>query len=557
VLPVVPEPTPTRADIASEEGKSKYEGQRLYQLVLEYAITLEAGAQATPTWPGLQGVLYESRFHCQFYSVYHLAATDTDVNAPGPLVTGQRIGCGDAWPDAMKAPVAGAYLVRLHVRHPTISILEGLTSTPLVLTRSLTKSVPLSFYQKKSDCMVGEAQGKFGSAVLHKGQNCSFYVREPAVEAVLAAEPVKAGAAKKGSKDAQSLQVGDVLTGKVSYLKSLHGSKYLGSDNGASAAVTDSAKALDCVNVTMVLSDSRKLDVAKPSAGASSGSKSNDEKEGEEKEEKDTDTALEKAVLEAKVKHLQSLIGSTASLPVAGDASTTQRMAKFDLLYYSITAEEPEHLNVRLYRLRHAVALQQAAMAAGTGLEAAHEAVLAGGKEVLSIIDATAVAANLGLQKPQDDDKAGTEARKVANEKKAALQETYRHCALAALYLQRVGGEVGLESEAAYKQHLQSLQQWEELTCDANWCLWLQGKYEKRQWGAAVERILELLKKSSVPTGDSAAAGTGGDKAALTRVNLRRELLYCLGAGRLHWPHLAYRVKTNAFLALACDSPDR
>ena len=141
-------------------------------------MTLESGSEITPTWPGLQSVLYESRFHAQFFSVYQLRHGEKGVGSPScgdsPVITGSRVGCGDAFPDHIKISDAGTYLIRLHVRHPTVTLLEGLSDMPLVLERNLSKPVNVSFYCKKSDCLIGGSQGKLTSAKLAKGKDISF-----------------------------------------------------------------------------------------------------------------------------------------------------------------------------------------------------------------------------------------------------------------------------------------------------------------------------------------------------------------------------------------------
>ena len=136
--------------IENEYGGNGAEGKTLYQLVLEYRVVLEGGCDVCFQWDGLQGVLYESRFHCQFFTLYNAC--------------NQRVFHGDAFDGRKMCKISGGeggvYMVRLDIRHPTPTILENLADLPCVTVRSLTKAVPLTFYYRKSDCLIGSAQGK-------------------------------------------------------------------------------------------------------------------------------------------------------------------------------------------------------------------------------------------------------------------------------------------------------------------------------------------------------------------------------------------------------------
>ena len=214
--------------IENEYGGNGAEGKTLYQLVLEYRVVLEGGCDVCFQWDGLQGVLYESRFHCQFFTLYNAC--------------NQRVFHGDAFDGRKMCKISGGeggvYMVRLDIRHPTPTILENLADLPCVIVRSLTKAVPLTFYYRKSDCLIGSAQGKVNSVKLNRGQDISFYAKEPTLEAGLYPAASAEDQAKKTNTTKepykQQLQVGDVLLGTVSYIKDLYASQFIGASKGGS-----------------------------------------------------------------------------------------------------------------------------------------------------------------------------------------------------------------------------------------------------------------------------------------------------------------------------------
>lgn len=139
-----------------------FTGTALYHLILQYTIDLAEPLEIVPTWPGLQGVLYESDLHGQFYMIFDNKK--------------KLIATGDAWPKKCKI-VKGKYTVRMQVRSEKVSSLEKLVSLPLVLVRHLKNSVNLSFYATKSDALIGD--NDIGSRTLGIGNAISMYLREP------------------------------------------------------------------------------------------------------------------------------------------------------------------------------------------------------------------------------------------------------------------------------------------------------------------------------------------------------------------------------------------
>ncbi len=556
-------------------------GKTLYQVVIEYRVILEAGCSASFTWPGLQDVLYESRFHSQFATVYS--------------ASNERVFHGDAFDGTKTCKIGsgegGVHMVRLDVRHPTATILENLADLPCVLVRSLAKPASLSFYARKSDCLIGGSQGKLNTVKLSKGQDLSFYAKEPVIEAGLCPAASAEDQAKKTSTNKepykQQLQVGDVLLGKVSYLKDLYGSQFIGPAKGGSVSI-DPASSLDSFLCKLVVSDCRKVEMDKPTPSSASGSSDTSEGKGDKdatgeggsaEADDEQDEALDKAVLDAKVKHLQSL---------AGKAGAAGR--RFERLLAVLKEEAANNLLVRLAGLRHALALYHeptptpASTASGATAAAAQEsrdasplltlvkqaphkdaAVLAACDDVLSIIDATSTAASLGTNKPSDTDKAGLEARKDAKDKASALAEVYSSQAWVLLLRHRAAKEAGdaaEEEKKAYEASVKELQKWGDLNDPEYFYLWLVDKYAKGQWGAAAKRLAELLKRQREvenASGPSSARSQaeGGDMRALTVANLSRELHCCLSTRNLGWAHISEPLQTASLLQAHLEGPDR
>lgn len=161
-------------------------GNVLYQLILEYEIDLTESYDIIPRFPGLQGVLYESEFHAQFFMIYDSRK--------------KLIGTGDAWPSSIKCS-KGKFIIRLNVRHTSSSVLGGLVDMPMLLERNLQKSIGLSFYKTKSDAMIG--QNPTRSRAICKGNSVSMYIREPVWD----------------NNFPKSISAGDTLFGTINYEK--------------------------------------------------------------------------------------------------------------------------------------------------------------------------------------------------------------------------------------------------------------------------------------------------------------------------------------------------
>ena len=273
--------------------------------MLEYRVVLEGGCDVCFQWDGLQGVLYESRFHCQFFTLYNAC--------------NQRVFHGDAFDGRKMCKISGGeggvYMVRLDIRHPTPTILENLADLPCVIVRSLTKAVPLTFYYRKSDCLIGSAQGKVNSeeagteGKIFLSMQRSLRLRQGCTPQPRPKTKKKTNTTKEPYK--QQLQVGDVLLGTVSYIKDLYASQFIGASKGGSLNI-DPHKSLDGFRCKLVVGDCRKVEADKlavatpfvePAACTSSGVVEDEIGEGgkaqgkEEEADNDVDKALERQFL--------------------------------------------------------------------------------------------------------------------------------------------------------------------------------------------------------------------------------------------------------------------
>ena len=87
-------------DALLTDGPGRTADTPIYQLVLEYEVDLAEATEVTPTWPALQGILYESNFLAQFFMIFDSKR--------------KLLGTGDAWPSATKVSGGERGLVLHH-----------------------------------------------------------------------------------------------------------------------------------------------------------------------------------------------------------------------------------------------------------------------------------------------------------------------------------------------------------------------------------------------------------------------------------------------------------
>lgn len=347
-----------------------------YQMILEYDFEQTENLETVPTFPGLQGILYESDFHGQFFMIYDSKKS--------------LIGVGDAWPSAIKIN-KGKYTVRLQVRHEKVAVLESLVDMPMHLQRTLKSAISLTFYKTQSDTLVGADKMK-GRAVSIGGQ-VSMYIKEMNADQL-----------------PKAVSCGDILLGSVTYLRK-------------NAAVVGNGTKPDGYVIRYIVSDT------KMSASSSSPAKAADTGAGpstnDAPQEDGIPTILKlknDAIKEATIKFLKSQIGAI----------------NFDTLYTNVIQDFPDNLEVRKILLAHTNKLKIDTSTAVTNAdefaksEKAYKAVTDAADSVISLIDQNAVAMEFGRNVDKDDVGA-LNVRKEMEGKKASLIEAFSAKA-AALY---------------------------------------------------------------------------------------------------------------------------
>ena len=132
-------------DILLTDGPGPTPNTPVYQLILEYEVDMSDPAEVTPTWPGLQGCLYESNFLSQFFLIFDSKK--------------KLLGSGDAWPSAVKIG-KGRHVIRLQITHAAVPTLESLTDLPMLLERPLKSSITLSTHTMQTSAMAGNDKNK-------------------------------------------------------------------------------------------------------------------------------------------------------------------------------------------------------------------------------------------------------------------------------------------------------------------------------------------------------------------------------------------------------------
>jgi tripeptidyl-peptidase-2 len=298
------------------------DGTPLYQLLLEYSFEQSETSEVVHQWPGLQGVLYESDFHGQFFMIFDNKK--------------KLVFVGDANPKKNKLQ-KGKYTVRLQVRHEMVSVLERLVDLPMVSNRTLKNDIKVSAYKTKSEALIGQDSGSFGSRSLSIGTSVGIYFKEPAFDTL-----------PKGVKN------GDTFTGSITYLKK-NGNSSLGADDKPSGH-----------SFTYSVFDST-LDPGKKDETSS-------EDESEDK--------LLTVVRNAKLKYIKDLIGG----------------AQFNDAYELLVVEYPDSIQLKVYRIRHYKKLLETAVEGERQLCVAGAKIAI--DDVVAMIDVEELAKSYGVLLP-------------------------------------------------------------------------------------------------------------------------------------------------------------
>ncbi|EQC32461.1 hypothetical protein SDRG_09788 [Saprolegnia diclina VS20] len=174
---------PTSAVVSPLGPRDKFsENRQTYQLLLTYTLKQAEDGKVTPSLPLVNGRLYESPFDGQMLLVFDEQK--------------KYMGVSDAYPRAISLK-KGTYTVRAQLRHQDPSILDGLKSAVLAVTRDI-KDVAITVYDSPDG---PSTNGKaVGTKTLKKGVYSTVFLGEPAFE-----------------KLPKGLAAGDTLAGSITY----------------------------------------------------------------------------------------------------------------------------------------------------------------------------------------------------------------------------------------------------------------------------------------------------------------------------------------------------
>lgn len=453
------------------------DGTRLYQLVLEYEIEHTEANDAVPRWPGLQGVLYESDFHAQFFMLY---------DAQKKLVAS-----GDAWPSFAKV-AKGKYTLRLQVRHASVGVLEGLAEMPVQWERKIA-GISLNFFKTQSEALVGK--DKMGTRALIKDGAVSMYIREPSHEQL-----------PKGAA------TGDVLSGSITYIKKNDNTLGQGNRPGG-------------YPIRYVVNDTKPL-VSKTSGNCNNGAKVSPTNSSEEL------SGLDGAVKDAKLKYLKSLCGK--SDPTFSEM-TDKLMLEYPgnltiyqtVLTYFVQLRSKHFDKVTLDDSKD-VYRALAASASFTTFLPLLDQVATAADGLLSLIDVGAIAQEFGTNAPDKEDAVATAARKELENKKGMLVEALAAKAFVALDRLRLDevsnssvpnhgsneadpstavdsndppqptdGDVAATATISAKDMFlnayQQLARWDDISADKYWQLSVEKLKLNGKLGGAIKRVHDLI----------------------------------------------------------------
>ena len=264
------------------------------------------------------------------------------------------VGSGDCYPSPIKT-LKGKHVVRLQVKHSSITVLESLNDMPMLLQRPIKAAVALNFYQTQTDTLLGSDKMKMSSKGVTPGGSVSFFLKEPSSDSI-----------PKGASP------GDVLAGTITYLKKDNATlgsgtkpggyevKYIVGDTKAQSAEKEKEKSVVAATATAALAATAATATATATATEvvtttittliTAVPTADDGDSATPKE-----TGMEVAVREAKTKYLKSLTGLPA----------------FDPLYIIAEGEYPLDLALKLVALSHTVKLKVSALAAHKKLSSA------------------------------------------------------------------------------------------------------------------------------------------------------------------------------------------
>jgi tripeptidyl-peptidase II len=121
----------------------------VYRLMLEYKLQAAEAGTYTASFPWANRRIYDGEL---------LAQMSWTRDANGRVVT-----VDDAYPRGARLSKSGDYTVRLHLRHPSLALLETLKAAPIVVERALEPAVAVPVYGSFRAAAMAAAAGGSGS----------------------------------------------------------------------------------------------------------------------------------------------------------------------------------------------------------------------------------------------------------------------------------------------------------------------------------------------------------------------------------------------------------
>lgn len=155
-------PTSAKINPLLEKRDELVDKNYIYELILEYPISLKSSVSVMPVMNAFQDRLYESEFSSQLWEIWNNS--------------NQRIYADDTWPAAFRLQ-SGDYTLVYHFRHPDQSHLNKIKNTPIALEISIN-SIPLKFYKNPDNYLVGKS-GRINQELNPDSIPVKFYAGVP------------------------------------------------------------------------------------------------------------------------------------------------------------------------------------------------------------------------------------------------------------------------------------------------------------------------------------------------------------------------------------------
>eukprot|EP00913_Durusdinium_trenchii_P005630 g5248.t1 len=162
------------------------DGSPIYELLLTYEFDQPKTGSATPRFPAIDGILYDSPFGTHLWMLFDEKK--------------KHVTTDDIWPDAITLR-KGHYKLQVQLRHSKVKTLERHRKLLMAIDRPLAKSLSLGIYT--SQIAAAERSAKFGSRKMQRGERAALTIAAPRLSSI-----------------PSSAIDGDLLIGTVHYGKS-------------------------------------------------------------------------------------------------------------------------------------------------------------------------------------------------------------------------------------------------------------------------------------------------------------------------------------------------